>query len=70
MSDQYLLRPSEAALKLGVCRSTVYMLIHEGQIPYVRLGKSIRVPADRLRAVINERITINNVGSPNTPLAA
>ena len=68
MSDQYLLRPAEAAQQLAVCRSTIYTLINEGQIPYVRVGKSIRVPAARLRELIDGRITVN--GNPNTPLAA
>lgn len=67
MADQYLLRPSEAAQKLAVCRSTVYALIADGSIPYVRVGKSIRVPADRLREVIDGRITIN---TPDAPVAA
>lgn len=67
VADQYLLRPAEAAQKLAVCRSTIYTLISEGQIPYVRVGKSLRVPADRLREVIDGRITIN---TPDTPVVA
>ena len=70
MSDPYLLRPAEAAKQLAVCRSTIYSLINEGQIPFVRVGKSIRVPAERLRAVIYQRITVNGSQNPDTPLAA
>ena len=54
--EQILLRPSEAAKTLGVCRATLRTLIHAGEIPHVRLGGSIRVPADRLKAAIDARI--------------
>lgn len=67
MSNQYLLRPAEAAQRLAVSRTTIYGLLKNGQIPYVVVGKSIRVPADRLREVIDARITIN---TPDTPVAA
>lgn len=70
MSDQNLLRPAEAAAKLAVSRSTIYTLIHEGEIPFVRVRKSIRIPADQLRAIINGKIRFNRVGTPDTPLAA
>lgn len=70
MSEQYLLRPSEAAQRLGVCRSTVYTLVADGEIPFVRLGRSIRIPAQRLREIIDGRITINAVNDPHRPVAA
>lgn len=67
MSNQYLLRPAEAAQRLAVSRTTLYSLVKNGQVPYVVVGKSIRVPADRLREVIDGRITIN---TPDAPVAA
>lgn len=56
MADQFLLRPAEAAALLNVCRSTIYALINDGQVPYVKVGKSIRIPAQRLRELIESRI--------------
>lgn len=47
--DRLLLRPMEVAEVLGIGRSRAYELIREGQLPTVRLGRSVRVPADRLR---------------------
>lgn len=56
MTDQILLRPSEAAKSLGVCRAKLYTLIHAGEIPSIRLGGSIRVPLDALKVVIAEKL--------------
>jgi excisionase family DNA binding protein len=67
VSDPYLLRPSEAAQKLGVCKSTVYTLIRKGQLPYVLIGKSVRIPNGRMCADIDGRITTN---TPGTTVAA
>lgn len=48
-TDRLLLRPMEAAEALGIGRSRIYEMLREGQLPVVRLGKSVRIPADRLR---------------------
>ena len=45
-----LLRIPEAASRLGLGRSTVYELIQAGELPVVRIGKSVRIPASRLEA--------------------
>jgi excisionase family DNA binding protein len=47
--EQLLLRPVEAAEVLGLGRAKVYQLIRDGGLPSVRIGKSVRVPAERLR---------------------
>lgn len=47
--ERLLLRPMEAADLIGVSRARVYQLIGDGSIPNIRLGKSLRVPAERLR---------------------
>ena len=70
VSNQYLLRPAEAAQRLAVSRTTLYGLLKDGQIPYVIVGKRMRVPADRLREVIDARITFNGARSPENPIAA
>jgi excisionase family DNA binding protein len=43
------LRPTEAAEVISLGRSKMYDLIAKGVIPSIRIGKSVRVPADALR---------------------
>ncbi len=49
-----LLTPEEvqAALRLG--RTRVYGMLASGELPAVRIGKSVRVPADALARWIDE----------------
>jgi len=51
--EKLLLRPSEAADVLGIARSRTYALIAAGELPSVRIGKSVRVPLAALHAWIN-----------------
>jgi excisionase family DNA binding protein len=55
-----LLRPGEVAELIGESRSGVYSRIARGQLPAVRLGKSVRVPRikleEKLAELIGERI--------------
>src|SRR5688572_23033797 len=50
--EKLLLRPSEVAELLGIGRSKSYELIGSGLIPSIRIGTSVRVPLDSLRAWI------------------
>jgi excisionase family DNA binding protein len=50
-----LLKPEQAAERLGISRSRVYKLISEGTLPSITIGKSRRVPADALRRWVKER---------------
>ena len=54
--DRLLLRPSEVADTLGIGRSKAYELIASGVIPSIRLGASVRVPADALRTWIARQL--------------
>ena len=47
--DQLLLRAEEVARALGLGRSKVYELMATGNLPTVRIGRAVRVPADALR---------------------
>ena len=47
--DRLLLRPAEVCGLIGMGKSKVYQLLSAGVIPSVRVGGSVRVPADRLR---------------------
>jgi excisionase family DNA binding protein len=43
-----LLRATEVATVLGLGRSKVYDMMKRGQLPVVRIGKAVRVPAHAL----------------------
>ena len=47
-SEQLLLRIPEAAARLGLGRSTIYELIAAGDLPAIKIGRAVRVPASRL----------------------
>lgn len=51
-TNKLLLRPTEAADAMGVSRSKAYVLISSGAIPSIRIGGSVRVPIDALKAWI------------------
>jgi excisionase family DNA binding protein len=53
-----LLRVPEVARILSLSRSRTYEMIHTGELPFVRMGKSVRVPRKALLALI-ERQTVN-----------
>ncbi len=53
--DKLLLKPLEVAELLGIGRSKTYELIGAGLIPSVRIGTSVRVPTDSLRAWISKQ---------------
>ena len=56
MADRLLLRPAEAADAIGVSRARAYELIAAGVLPSIRIGTSIRVPVDALRAWVDRRL--------------
>ena len=54
--NKLLLRPAEAAEAIGIGRSKVYDLIASGDLPSIRIGGSVRVPVDELKAWIARRV--------------
>lgn len=48
---------------LGISRGKSYELIRSGQIPHVRLGKSIRIPVALLTEWLNERAAASRKGN-------
>lgn len=55
--DRLLLRPTEAAEAIGIGRSKIYELLASGDLPSIRIGGSVRVPVDALRAWIARQVT-------------
>lgn len=49
-------RPIEAAEAIGVGRSKIYELLASGELPSIRIGGSVRVPVDALRAWIARQL--------------
>lgn len=55
--EPLLLRPREVARMLGVCLNQVYNLAEQGELPSIRIGKSVRIPAAGLREWLKEKMT-------------
>ncbi len=53
--ERLLLRADEAAEALGISRAKVYEIIASGELPSIRIGKSIRVSKAGLCRWIAER---------------
>jgi excisionase family DNA binding protein len=55
-TDQgFLLSVAEVAVRLGVCRQTVYNLIYREGLPTIQMGKVRRIDPESLRLWIKER---------------
>ena len=57
-TDRLLLRPLEVAHTLGIGRSKAYELIGAGVLPSVKIGGSVRVPVDALRAWVRQQVDV------------
>ena len=44
MSDVVFLTIAEVAARMRVSKMTVYRMVHAGELPAVRVGRSFRVP--------------------------
>lgn len=55
-TERLMLRPVEAAEAIGVSRARCYELIARGEIPSVRIGSTVRIPVDALRAWIAQQL--------------
>ncbi len=53
--NRLLLRPREVAAATGLSRSMVYELIGRGELPAIRVGKSVRVPVADLQQWIRDQ---------------
>ena len=62
MQERLLYRPSEVFELLGISRSTGYTMLASGALPSIRIGRSVRVPADALKKWIEEQLQTSNGG--------
>ncbi|MDD3925896.1 MAG: helix-turn-helix domain-containing protein [bacterium] len=60
MTEDYdkplLLRPREVARMLGICLNQIYKLAERGELPSVRIGRSVRIPSGALHVWLEEKI--------------
>jgi len=56
-STNPLLRANEAAKVLAISPRTLWSMTHRGEIPHVRLGRSVRYTVDDVKAFIESRKT-------------
>lgn len=63
--EKLLLRPVEVSELLGIGRSRAYELIASGVLPSIRIGSSVRVPVDSLKAWIENQ----SQEAPSAPVA-
>ena len=61
--EPLLLKAGEAAKLLGLGRSKVFAMLAVGELPVIRIGRSVRVPRAALEDWIAER-TQQASGSP------
>jgi excisionase family DNA binding protein len=53
LSDEPLLTITEVAASLRVSKMTIYRLVHAGELPAIRIGRSFRVRASALRTYLD-----------------
>jgi len=53
--DRLLLNATEVARLLGLGRSTIFSLLAAGELPAIRIGRSVRVPRAALERWIEDR---------------
>lgn len=47
--EKLFLRPAEAAEMIGFCRTSIYKLIRQEEIPFCKIGKSLRISVTALQ---------------------
>jgi excisionase family DNA binding protein len=54
LSEVRFLTVSEVAALMRVSKMTVYRLVHNGELPAVRFGRSFRVPEDAVHDYLRQ----------------
>ena len=54
LSDVRFLTVAEVAAAMRVSKMTVYRLVHGGELPAVRVGRSFRVPEDAVNEYLRK----------------
>ena len=67
--DQVLLRAEEVAQVLNIGRSKAYELMASGQLPVMRIGRSVRVPAKGFQEWLETRLDATTAEHPQGAVA-
>ena len=54
-SGAQLLTVAEISTMFRVSKMTIYRMVHAGELAHVRVGRSFRVPADAVQAILVSR---------------
>ncbi len=57
LSSVRFLTVAEVAEMMRVSKMTVYRLVHSGDLPAIRFGRSFRVPESAVQAAVDSRIS-------------
>ncbi|WP_406322142.1 helix-turn-helix domain-containing protein [Streptomyces sp. NBC_01637] len=58
--ERLLYKPEEAAEALAIGRSTVYELMAEGSLRYIKLGRTRRIRRADIEAYVESLVTLPN----------
>ncbi len=58
--EMLLLTPTEVAKALSIGRNAVYEMVYQKEIPYIRIGRRIRIPRKPLEVWMREK----QIGGP------
>jgi excisionase family DNA binding protein len=68
--DKLMLRVPEAAELLGLGRAKAYQLVQSGELPSIKIGRSVRIPVAALRAWVERQQREAGIDANNAPPAA
>jgi excisionase family DNA binding protein len=60
LSDMAFVTVAEVAVVMRVSKMTVYRMVHSGELPAVRVGRSFRVPAKAVREYLTTAATTSS----------
>lgn len=64
-SDVHFLTVQEVAALMRVSKMTVYRMVHAGDLPAVRFGRSYRVPQNAVEAILKGAV-VDGTSDPGT----
>ncbi|WP_419818177.1 helix-turn-helix domain-containing protein [Glaciibacter flavus] len=56
LADMRFLTVAEVAEMMRVSKMTVYRLVHSGDLPAIRFGRSFRVPESAVQAAVHNHV--------------
>jgi excisionase family DNA binding protein len=60
MNTKKFLKVEEVAKRMRFVNMTIYRMIHSGELPAIKFGKSFRIPEDALDQYLLKKYNISN----------